>query len=87
MIRVEPKLMVVLVQGIHTMQQIEAEIMRKTKWRSPMWRRWTIIGFGEDRLSGITTALPFSPPDVDREEVGFRRSKATQRPDNEDNDT
>lgn len=75
MIRVEPKLMLVMFRGIYTHEQIKEAILKATKKKTVNWKQWKFAGFGDDAPGGITTALPFSPPDVDREEVGFKRTK------------
>lgn len=75
MIRVQPKVKLVMVRGVYSMKDIGREIMKATGWKSPQWDKWTLIAFGEEQPGGISTALPASFPDVDREEVGFKRKR------------
>jgi hypothetical protein len=43
------------------------------KWRNR--HEWTTVGIADDLSRGMTTGLPFSPPQEERNQVGFKRPK------------
>ena len=75
MIHVEVESRIIIVRGARSMAAIEKAVLDATG-RS-QWRfrgTWTIVGLADDVSHGITTGMPFSPPDADRPSVGFKRN-------------
>lgn len=76
MIHVEVESRIIIVRGVRTFASIEAAVLEATgkkRWTDKM--KWTIVGLADDVSHGITTGMPFSPPDADRPSVGFKRNK------------
>lgn len=69
----EPKL--IFVRGIHTAKQILAAYVEQTGKKQLRWSEWTIVGLADEESKGLSTALPYHPPDVERESVGFKIPK------------
>lgn len=72
MIYVRPDVKLILVRGVRSMKDIEAEVLKATGRKTVRWLEWTIVGLADDDSKGITTGMPFTPPDAS---VGFEYSK------------
>ena len=70
---------IVVVRGARTMIDVEAEILKVTGGKRVKWRDWTIVGLADDDSKGITTGMPFSPPDAERESPGFKYGKVAKK--------
>ncbi len=69
----DPK--IVFVRGIHTAKSILAAYTEQTGKKTLKWSEWTIVGLADDESMGLSTALPYHPPDAEREAVGFKIPK------------
>ena len=57
------------------MKQIEQGVIEATGKKRVIWREWTVVGLADDNSTGIQTGMPYSPPDDDRQAIGFKRTK------------
>jgi hypothetical protein len=69
----EPRL--IFIRGIHTAKAILTAYIEQTGKRRLKWSEWTIVGLADDESRGLSTALPYHPPDAEREAVGFKIPK------------
>lgn len=70
---VEPRL--IFIRGIHTAKAIMAAYAEQTGKKRLKWSEWTIVGLADDESRGLATALPYHPPDDDRQAIGFKIPK------------
>ncbi|MFO0447197.1 MAG: hypothetical protein ACK52I_00675 [Pseudomonadota bacterium] len=57
------------------MKQIEKHILEATGKKRVVWKEWTFVGLADEDSKGLSTALPYTPPDDGRESVGFKIPK------------
>jgi hypothetical protein len=64
---------IIFVRGVYKMSAIEEAVLEATERKRWVNRgEWTIVGLADDNSRGMETALPFSPPQEDRNPVGFK---------------
>jgi hypothetical protein len=64
---------IIFVRGVYKMSAIEEAVLEAIDRKRWINRdEWTIVGLADDNSRGMETALPFSPPQEDRNPVGFK---------------
>jgi hypothetical protein len=64
---------VIFIHGIaryeSIVEAVETALGKKWRFRGT----WVMVGIADDESRGMTTGLPFSPPQEERNKVGFKR--------------
>lgn len=64
---------IIFVRGVYKMSAIEEAVLEATERKRWINRdEWTLVGLADENSRGMETALPFSPPQEDRNPVGFK---------------
>lgn len=64
---------IIFVRGVHKMSAIEEAVLESIGRKRWINRdEWTVVGLADDNSRGMETALPFSPPQEDRNPVGYK---------------
>ena len=72
MIHVIPDSKIIFVRGPERMHRIMEAVENAI---GKAWRNrgeWIIVGLADDDSRGLSTGLPFSPPDQERNPVGYK---------------
>ena len=73
MIHVIPDSKIIFVRGPERMHRIVEAVENAI---DKAWRHrseWIIVGLADDDSRGLSTGLPFSPPDQERNPVGYKK--------------
>ena len=63
----------IFVRGVYKMSAIEEAVLEAIDRKRWINRdEWTLVGLADENSRGMETALPFSPPQEDRNPVGFK---------------
>ena len=64
---------IIFVRGVYKMSAIEEAVLEAINRKRWINRdEWTLVGLADENSRGMETALPFSPPQEDRNPVGFK---------------
>jgi hypothetical protein len=64
---------IIFVRGVYKMSAIEEAVLEAIDRKRWINRdEWTLVGLADENSRGMETALPFSPPQEDRNPVGFK---------------
>ena len=76
MITTDPRLKVVYVRGLHRMEDVYAAI-REACGRKVNAGRWIVVPIAEDPTQNVNViaGMPFDPPKVGDEGIGYKRPK------------
>ena len=64
---------IIFVRGVYKMSAIEEAVLEAIDRKRWINRdEWTLVGLADENSRGMETAHPFSPPQEDRNPVGFK---------------
>lgn len=72
MIHVSPESKIIFVRGPERMNKIVQAVQEEI---GKVWRdrgEWVIVGLADDDSRGLSTGLPFSPPQEERSPMGYK---------------
>ena len=74
MIHVDPDNRIVFFRGPYKARALRLAVLEATGWAR--WYKqdeWLIVGLADEDSRGLSTGMPFSPPDSERQPVGYRQ--------------